>query len=79
MLEKSSSSGVNAISMQVPCNFGEGLGLFNKQGLVVPMIVKYVVEHGYGFKLNDRANFDWVGSRSREMDPSSLTKYTGSC
>ncbi|KZM23499.1 hypothetical protein ST47_g5357 [Ascochyta rabiei] len=44
----------------VPCFFGEGTGLFNRQALVIPLVLRYVVQHGYGFKLNDQANFDWV-------------------
>jgi hypothetical protein len=64
--------------VQAPCIFGEGTGLFNQQGLVIPLITKYVVEHGYGFKLNDRANFDWVSVQSMNRDRSPLTQYTGS-
>jgi hypothetical protein len=29
-------------------------------GLVIPLVVRYVVQHGHGFKLKDKANFDWV-------------------
>jgi nucleoside-diphosphate-sugar epimerase len=78
VLERASSSGVNAVSVQAPCIFGEGTGLFNQQGLVIPLITKYVVEHGYGFKLNDRANFDWVRVQIMNKDRSPLTQYTGS-
>jgi nucleoside-diphosphate-sugar epimerase len=79
VLEKADSTGVNAVSVQAPCIFGEGTGLFNKQGLVIPLIMRYVIEHGYGFKLNDRANFDWVDFPMREGNCQSLTKCAGTC
>lgn len=60
VLEAAAASGVQAVSINTPCIFGQGTGLFNQQGLVVPLIMMYVVQHGYGFKLNDTANFDWV-------------------
>ncbi|KAJ4352973.1 hypothetical protein N0V95_003766 [Ascochyta clinopodiicola] len=60
VLELAAEKGVQAVSLQAPCIFGEGTGLFNQQALVIPLILRYVVQHGYGFKLNDRANFDWV-------------------
>ncbi|KAK4199242.1 hypothetical protein QBC40DRAFT_282170 [Triangularia verruculosa] len=52
--------GVNAVSLNAPAIFGEGTGLFNKQGIIVPVLMRYAVMKGYGFKLNDTANFDWV-------------------
>lgn len=60
VLTAAAASGVQAISVNAPCIFGEGTGLFNRQGLVVPLIMQYVLRHGHGFKLNDTANFDWV-------------------
>ncbi|KAF9696697.1 hypothetical protein EKO04_005530 [Ascochyta lentis] len=60
VLETAAERGVQAVSVQAPCIFGEGTGLFNRQALVIPLILRYVVQHGYGFKLNDQANFDWV-------------------
>ncbi|KAI4638642.1 hypothetical protein J4E93_009943 [Alternaria ventricosa] len=60
VLEAADATGVQAISINTPCIFGEGTGLFNKQGLVIPLIMMYVVQHGYGWKLNETANFDWV-------------------
>ncbi|CAA9966188.1 NAD dependent epimerase-dehydratase family protein [Pyrenophora teres f. maculata] len=60
VLEAAATTGVNAISINTPCIFGEGDGLFNRQGLVIPLIMMYVVQHGYGWNLNDTANFDWV-------------------
>ena len=60
VLETAAKRGVQAISLQAPCIFGEGTGHFNRQGIVIPLVFKYVVDHGHGFKLNDTANFDWV-------------------
>ncbi|KAG9187113.1 hypothetical protein G6011_04984 [Alternaria panax] len=60
VLEAAAATGVQAISVNTPCIFGEGTGLFNQQGLVVPLIMMYVVQHGYGWKLNETGNFDWV-------------------
>lgn len=60
VLTAAEETGVKAISLNTPLIFGEGTGLFNKQGLVVPMLIRYVVERGYGFKLLETANFDWV-------------------
>jgi nucleoside-diphosphate-sugar epimerase len=60
VLEAADATGVQAISVNTPCIFGEGKGLFNQQGLVIPLIMMYVVQHGYGWKLNETANFDWV-------------------
>ncbi|KAI1665671.1 NAD dependent epimerase-dehydratase family protein [Pyrenophora tritici-repentis] len=60
VLEAATATGVNAISINTPCIFGEGGALFNRQGLVIPLIMMYVVQHGYGWNLNDTANFDWV-------------------
>ncbi|KAF2248074.1 NAD(P)-binding protein [Trematosphaeria pertusa] len=60
VLEAAAASGVQAVSINAPCIFGEGAGLFNRQGLVIPLIMMYVIQHGYGWKLNETANFDWV-------------------
>lgn len=60
VLEAAAAAGVQAISVNTPCIFGEGTGLFNKQGIVIPFIMTFVVQHGYGWKLNETANFDWV-------------------
>ena len=65
VLETAAERGVQAVSLQAPCIFGEGTGLFNQQALVIPLIIRYAVQHGYGFKLNDKANFDWVCLLSR--------------
>ncbi|KAI8720014.1 NAD-dependent epimerase/dehydratase [Fusarium sp. LHS14.1] len=53
-------TGVQAVSLNSPCIFGTGTGLFNQQGFIHPLFMNYVLRHGYGFKLNDTANFDWV-------------------
>lgn len=65
-LEAADLSGVQAVSVQAPCIIGEGNGLFNQQGLVIPLIMRYVIEHGHGFKVNDKANFDWVSYTAEE-------------
>ncbi|KAK8117377.1 uncharacterized protein PG998_005658 [Apiospora kogelbergensis] len=49
----SQSSEVGALSIQAPCIFGEGEGLFQRAGLMVPIMMRYVVEKGYGFQLGD--------------------------
>ena len=60
VLTRAEETGVQAVSLNTPCIFGEGTGLFNKQGIILPVLMRYVVSHGYGFKLNETANFDWV-------------------
>ncbi|KAK3994532.1 hypothetical protein QBC44DRAFT_379270 [Cladorrhinum sp. PSN332] len=52
--------GVNAVSLNTPLIFGEGSGLFNRQGIIIPVLMRYTLMHGYGFKLTETANFDWV-------------------
>lgn len=52
--------GVNVVSFNVLVIFGEGIGFFNKQGIIVFVLMCYIVMNGYGFKLNDMVNFDWV-------------------
>ncbi|KAK8109298.1 hypothetical protein PG984_015099 [Apiospora sp. TS-2023a] len=47
------ANGVGALSIQAPCIFGEGEGLFQRAGLMVPIMMRYVVEKGYGFQLGD--------------------------
>lgn len=49
----SEHQGVGALSIQAPCIFGEGEGLFQRAGLMVPIMMRYVVEKGYGFQLGD--------------------------
>ncbi|KAK7908961.1 hypothetical protein PG985_014839 [Apiospora marii] len=49
----SANEGVGALSIQAPCIFGEGEGLFQRAGLMVPIMMRYVVEKGYGFQLGD--------------------------
>ncbi len=60
VLTLASELGVNAVSLNTPLIFGEGTGLFNKQGIIIPVLMRYTVAHGYGFNLHDGANFDWV-------------------
>lgn len=60
VLASAEEAGVQAVSLNSPCIFGTGAGLFNRQGFIIPAFTRYVVRHGYGFKLNETANFDWV-------------------
>ncbi|UPK89485.1 hypothetical protein LCI18_000420 [Fusarium solani-melongenae] len=60
VLVSAEETGVQAVSLNTPCIFGTGTGLFNQQGFIIPLFMGYVLRHGYGFKLNDTANFDWV-------------------
>ncbi|KAH8745505.1 hypothetical protein F5883DRAFT_587290 [Diaporthe sp. PMI_573] len=60
VLAAAEKAGVQAVSLNSPCIFGTGTGLFNRQGFILPLFMRYVVKHGYGFKLNETANFDWV-------------------
>ncbi len=60
VLTAAEEAGVQAVSLNTPCIFGEGTGLFNKQGIILPVIMRYVVTHGHGYKLNETSNFDWV-------------------
>ncbi|PKS04894.1 hypothetical protein jhhlp_008258 [Lomentospora prolificans] len=60
VLTAAEETGVQAVTLNTPCIFGPGKGLFNKQGIIIPVIMRYVVSHGHGFKLNETSNFDWV-------------------
>lgn len=60
VLAAAEESGVAAVSLNSPCVFGTGTGLFNRQGFIIPLFTRYVLRHGHGFKLNETANFDWV-------------------
>ncbi|VUC29273.1 unnamed protein product [Clonostachys rosea] len=60
ILTAAEEAGVQALSLNTPCIFGEGTGLFNKQGIIIPVLMRYVVGHGHGFKLTETSNFDWV-------------------
>ncbi|PHH78439.1 hypothetical protein CDD80_6846 [Ophiocordyceps camponoti-rufipedis] len=51
VLTAAEESSVQALSLNVPCVFGRGLGLFNRDGVVIPLAMHYVVSHGYGFEL----------------------------
>ncbi|KAI9146841.1 hypothetical protein HJFPF1_13409 [Paramyrothecium foliicola] len=63
VLTEGERTGVQVISVNIPCVFGKGTGLFNTQGIMLPVTTRYVVEHGYGYKLNETGNFDWVHVR----------------
>lgn len=60
VLASAEEAGVQAVSLNSPCIFGTGTGLFNRQGFIIPLFTRYVVRHGHGFKLNETASFDWV-------------------
>ncbi|CAH0024720.1 unnamed protein product [Clonostachys rhizophaga] len=60
VLSAAQATGVQAVSINTPLIFGTGKGLFNQQGIIIPIVMRYVVQHGHGFKLNDTANWDWV-------------------
>ncbi|KAF4453121.1 NAD-dependent epimerase/dehydratase [Fusarium austroafricanum] len=59
-LTTAEETGVQAFSLNTPVFFGTGKGLFNQQGIIIPIIMRYVIQHGHGFKLNETANWDWV-------------------
>ncbi|KAJ4246555.1 hypothetical protein NW762_013496 [Fusarium torreyae] len=60
VLSTAQETGVQAVSLNTPLIFGTGKGLFNQQGIIIPIIMRYVIQHGHGFKLNETANWDWV-------------------
>ncbi|TQN64749.1 hypothetical protein CSHISOI_10593 [Colletotrichum shisoi] len=45
--------GVKAVSIQSPCIFGPGSGLFNRAGLMIPIMMGYVLRNGYGLTVGD--------------------------
>ncbi|ROT41604.1 hypothetical protein SODALDRAFT_331358 [Sodiomyces alkalinus F11] len=53
VLRLSDELGVPAVSLQVPCIFGEGQGLFQDGGVMIPIMMAYVLDRGYGFTLGD--------------------------
>ncbi|KAF5024588.1 hypothetical protein F66182_3351 [Fusarium sp. NRRL 66182] len=60
VLSTAQETGVQAVSLNTPVIFGPGKGLFNQQGIIIPIVMRYVISHGHGFKLNETANWDWV-------------------
>lgn len=60
VLAAAEDTGFQAVSLNAPCIFGKGTGLFNQTGFIIPTFMRCVVRHGYGFKLNDTAAFDRV-------------------
>ncbi|KAI3552031.1 NAD dependent epimerase/dehydratase [Colletotrichum filicis] len=53
--------GVNAVSIQSPCIFGPGSGLFNKAGLMIPIMTGYVLKNGCRLTLGDETGcIDYV-------------------
>ncbi|KAJ0160152.1 hypothetical protein CTA2_8468 [Colletotrichum tanaceti] len=45
--------GVRAVSIQSPCIFGTGSGLFNEAGLMIPVMMDYVLRNGHGLTVGD--------------------------
>ncbi|ETS73711.1 hypothetical protein PFICI_14657 [Pestalotiopsis fici W106-1] len=52
VLDTGIETGVNVLSVQAPCIFGPGEGLFQQAGLVIPILMAYVLSRGYGFALH---------------------------
>ncbi|KAI8301265.1 hypothetical protein K4K59_001081 [Colletotrichum sp. SAR11_240] len=53
VLRTASETGVSAASIQAPCIFGTGSGLFNRAGLMVPVMMSFVLTHGFGIRVGD--------------------------
>jgi hypothetical protein len=51
-LDTGIETGVNVLSIQAPCIFGSGEGLFQQAGLIIPIMIAYVLSRGYGFSLH---------------------------
>jgi nucleoside-diphosphate-sugar epimerase len=50
-LDTGVETGVRVMSIQSPCIFGAGEGLFQNAGLIIPIMIAYVLSRGYGFVL----------------------------
>lgn len=53
VLDAGSKLGVGATVLQCPAIFGEGRGLFSTAQAVVPTMMRFVLEKGYGCRLGD--------------------------
>lgn len=53
VLDAGEETGVGAVVLQIPYIFGEGSGLFNNMGLMVAVMMRFVLDKGYGFRLGD--------------------------
>lgn len=51
-LDTGVETGVRVMSIQAPCIFGTGEGLFQDAGLIIPIMTAYVLSRGYGFYLH---------------------------
>ncbi|KAF6793721.1 nad dependent epimerase dehydratase family protein [Colletotrichum sojae] len=61
VLRTAEDLGVGAASIQAPCIFGTGEGLFQRAGLMIPIMMSFVLERGYGFTCGDGTGvIDWV-------------------
>lgn len=53
VLDAGSRLGVGATVLQIPAIFGVGRGLFSTAEALVPMMLRFVLKHGYGPRLGD--------------------------
>lgn len=53
VLDTGEETGVKTMSLQLPGILGEGRGLFSTNPEVIQLLMRYVLEHGYGFQLGD--------------------------
>ncbi|KAF9878448.1 nad dependent epimerase dehydratase family protein [Colletotrichum karsti] len=53
VLRTAEELGVQAASIQAPCIFGTGTGLFQTAGLMIPIMMGFVLGRGYGFTVGD--------------------------
>ncbi|KAF6783599.1 NAD dependent epimerase/dehydratase family protein, partial [Colletotrichum sojae] len=60
VLAAAEEAGVQALSLNASLIFGEGKGLFTKNGGVLPLTMSFILTYGYGFKFNETAGIDWV-------------------
>ncbi|KAI9170632.1 Cytochrome P450 monooxygenase nodJ [Paramyrothecium foliicola] len=54
-------TGVHVMSIQAPCIFGTGQGLFQTAGLIIPIMMAYTLSRGHGFALGSHTGvIDYV-------------------
>lgn len=53
VLDASEETGVGAVVLQIPCIFGEGAGLFSASPMLECVMIRYVLDRGYGYKLGE--------------------------
>lgn len=52
-LDAGAAAGVRVLSVQAAAVFGTGAGLFQRAGLMIPIMMGYVLSRGHGFRLGD--------------------------